>query len=67
MYFRNVQNCENTGICVTDVKLMAGCWWWGVGGVLVGCLSGWKLNTKGAYGLSLTAVLKVGTTLLLGK
>lgn len=37
---------------------------WGVdGGVLVG----WKLNTKGAYGLSLTAVLKVGTTLLLGK
>lgn len=29
MYFRNVQNCEKTGICVTDVNL-----WWGVGGVL---------------------------------
>lgn len=35
MYFRNVQNCEKTGICVTDVKLVVGCWWWGVGGVLV--------------------------------
>lgn len=57
MYFRNVQNCEKTGICVTDVKHVVGCWWgvggvlvvgcwWGVdGGVLVGCLSGWKLNT----------------------
>lgn len=40
MYFKNVQNCEKTGICVTDVKL-----WWGVdGGELVGCWSGWKLN-----------------------
>lgn len=38
MYFRNVQNCEKTGICVTDVKLVVVCWWWGVdGGVLVGC------------------------------
>lgn len=63
MYFKNVQNCEKTGICVTDVKL-----WWGVdGGELVGCWSGWKLNKQGAYGLSLTAVQKVGTTLLLGK
>lgn len=36
MYFRNVQNCEKTGICVTDVNL-----WWGVdGGVLVGCWCG---------------------------
>lgn len=36
MYFRNVQNCEKTGICVTDVNL-----WWGVGVVLtVGCCWG---------------------------
>lgn len=37
MYFRNVQNCEKTGICVTDVKLVVGCWWGVGGGVLVGC------------------------------
>lgn len=37
MYFRNVQNCEKTGICVTDVKLVVRCWWWGFdGGELVG-------------------------------
>lgn len=37
MYFRNVQNCEKTGICVTDVNL-----WWGVGGgeLTVGCCWG---------------------------
>lgn len=47
MYFRNVQNCEKTGICVTDVNL-----WWGVGGVLVrvetehiGCLRS-KFNSS---------------------
>lgn len=34
MYFRNVQNCEKTGICVTDVKLVVGCWWGVGGGVL---------------------------------
>lgn len=36
MYFRNVQNCEKTGICVTDVKLVVGCWWGVDGGELVG-------------------------------
>lgn len=48
MYFINVQNCEKTGICVTDVKLVVGCW----GGVLVrvetehiGCLRS-KLNSS---------------------
>lgn len=47
MYFRNVQNCEKNGICVTDVNL-----WWGVGGVLVtveteqiGCLRS-KFNSS---------------------
>lgn len=51
MYFRNVQNCEKTGICVTDVKHVVGCWW-GVGGVLVrvetehiGCLRS-KFNSS---------------------
>lgn len=39
MYFRNVQNCEKTGICVTDVKL-----WWGVGG---GVLLGWGVGQGG--------------------
>lgn len=55
MYFRNVQNCEKTGICVTDVKLVVGCWWWGVGGVFVrvetehkGCLrSEFNSSAKG--------------------
>lgn len=49
MYFRNVQNCEKTGICVTDVKLVVGCCW---GGVLVrvetehiGCLRS-KFNSS---------------------
>lgn len=38
MYFRNVQNCEKTGICVTDVKLVVGCWWGvGSGVLMVGC------------------------------
>lgn len=53
MYFRNVQNCEKTGICVTDVNL----WWgvdggelvgWGVGGVEtehIGCLRS-KFNSS---------------------
>lgn len=47
MYFINVQNCEKTGICVTDVNL-----WWGVGVVLVrveteqiGCLRS-KFNSS---------------------
>lgn len=44
MYFRNVQNCEKTGICVTDVKLVVGCWWWGVDG---GELLGWGVGQGG--------------------
>lgn len=36
MYFRNVQNCEKTGICVTDVNL-----WWGVGGGVLTVGSWW--------------------------
>lgn len=36
MYFRNVQNCEKTGICVTDVKL-----WWCVGGGVLTVGSCW--------------------------
>lgn len=56
MYFRNVQNCEKTGICVTDVKLVVGvgcgvlvvgCWW-GVGRVeteQIGCLRS-KFNSS---------------------
>lgn len=41
MYFINVQNCEKTGICVTDVNL-----WWGVGGgvLTVGCWWGGVLT-----------------------
>lgn len=46
MYFRNVQNCEKTGICVTDVNL-----WWGVGRVEtehIGCLrSEFNSSAKG--------------------
>lgn len=51
MYFRNVQNCEKTGICVTDVKHVVGCWWWGVGRVEtehIGCLrSEFNSSAKG--------------------
>lgn len=47
MYFRNVQNCEKTGICVTDVNLwwvlMVGCCW----GVDGGELLGWGVGQGG--------------------
>lgn len=36
MYFRNLQNCEKTGICVTDVNM-----WWGVGGGVLTVGSCW--------------------------